>query len=308
MNPDTNFVAVGLFLLLGIAALVGLVMWLGDAGDSDPQASYVVQIDGNVNGLSNGSIVRYLGVNVGTVVDIVLHTESPEPVVEVFIEIAEGLPIGDASYATLVAQGVTGIANIDLANQLDLATPQQMHETGVPIIPFRPSGLSALLSGSGDLTTDARRLLARLNAWAGEQNRARVEDFLDNLLLLSETLAAEREQVPELMASMRNTLTRLENTAGGLEQAVKSDWPEIAGDLKTTSRNLAAASARVDGWLVANEGSVDRLLGDGLDEVTGLASDLREVTAQLNRLSARLREDPSQLIYRPQRDAVVAEP
>ena len=99
MNPHTNYVAVGLFLLFGSIALVGLVMWLGKAGDTAPTSRYVVQIDGNVNGLSNGSIVRYLGVNVGSVVDILLHTDTPEPVVEVWIEIQEGLPIGDATYA-----------------------------------------------------------------------------------------------------------------------------------------------------------------------------------------------------------------
>ena len=109
MNPHTNFVAVGLFLLFGSVALVGLVMWLGKAGDTTPMAGYVVEIDGPVNGLSNGSIVRYLGVNVGSVVDIVLHTESPQSlIVEVWIEIQEGLPIGESTYATLVCPGGHG--------------------------------------------------------------------------------------------------------------------------------------------------------------------------------------------------------
>lgn len=308
MNPHTNYVAVGLFLLFGSISLIGLVMWLGKAGDTEPAAGYVVQIDGNVNGLSNGSIVRYLGVNVGSVVDIVLHTETPEPVVEVMIRIQEGLPIGEATYATLVAQGVTGIANIDLANDLDLARPQAMHASGVPIIPFRASGLSALLSGSGDLTVDARRLLTRLNAWAGEENRNRVENILDNVYQLSEALAAESDEIPEMVASLKVTLASLERTAQGLESAVADDWPTMADDLKLASANLAAVTGRVDGWLARNEGSVDRLLGEGLDDVAGLIADLRQAADQLNRLSARLREDPSRLIYRPAQDPVVVEP
>jgi phospholipid/cholesterol/gamma-HCH transport system substrate-binding protein len=308
MNPHTNYVAVGLFLLIGSIALVGLIMWLGEAGDTAPKSEYVVQIDGNVNGLSNGSVVRYLGVNVGAVVDILLHTDADRPVVEVWIEIEEGLPIGDATYATLVVQGVTGIANIDLANDAELARAQQLHESGVPIIPFRASGLSALLSGGGDIATDARRLLARLNAWAGEENRVRVEDILDNLLELSESLAEQGREVPALVASLKETLSSLERTSKGLETAVVEDWPTIASDLKATSANLAAASHRVDGWLVRNEDSVDRFLGEGLDDMTGLVAELRQTSEQLNRLAVRLREDPSRLIYRPQQDAVVAEP
>ena len=308
MNPHTNFVAVGLFLLFGSIALIGLVMWLGKAGDTTPTARYVVEIDGNVNGLSNGSIVRYLGVNVGSVVDIRLHTEAVEPVVEVWVQIQEGLPIGEATYATLVAQGVTGIANIDLANDLGQARPQRMHESGLPIIPFRASGLSALLSGGGDLTEGVRRLVAKLNAWASDENRGRIEEILENLRLLSISLAAQSDEIPGLVDSLKGTLASLERTSLSLEGAVAEDWPVIAEDLKTTSANLSAASSRVDGWMARNEGSVDRLLGEGLDDVTALVADLRQTAEQLNRLSSRLREDPSRLIYRPAQDPVVAEP
>jgi len=308
VNPHTNFVAVGLFLLFGSIALIGLVMWLGKAGDTTPTARYVVEIDGNVNGLSNGSIVRYLGVNVGSVVDIRLHTEAVEPVVEVWIQIQEGLPIGEATYATLVAQGVTGIANIDLANDLGQARPQRMHESGLPIIPFRASGLSALLSGGGDLTEGVRRLVAKLNAWASDENRGRIEEILENLRLLSISLAAQSDEIPGLVDSLKGTLASLERTSLSLEGAVAEDWPVIAEDLKTTSANLSAASSRVDGWMARNEGSVDRLLGEGLDDVTALVADLRQTAEQLNRLSSRLREDPSRLIYRPAQDPVVAEP
>ncbi len=308
MNPHTNYVAVGVFLLFGSIALIALVMWLGKAGDTTRMSSYVVQIDGNVNGLSEGSVVRYLGVNVGSVSQILLHTETVDPVVEVWIEIQEGLVVDEATFATLVAQGVTGIANIDLANDQTLASPQVLHESGVPIIPFRPSGLSALLSGGGDLTAGAQQLITRLNAWTGEDNRHRVEEILKNLELLSGTLAEESEEIPELLRSLKTTLASLERSAEGLEGAIADDWPVIAADLKATGSNLSAASARVDGWLESNEGNVERLLGEGLTDVTGLVAELQGAAEELNRLSRRLREDPSRLIYRPVRDPVVAEP
>ena len=146
MNPHTNYAAVGFFLLVGVAVMVVLVVWLGQAADTTPRTGYVVRIESNVNGLSNGSIVRYLGVNVGSVVDIQLYTDT-RPFVDVFIEIEEGLPIDDSTYATLVSQGVTGIANIDLASDLKLARPLETHESGIPIIPFRATGLSAMLAG-----------------------------------------------------------------------------------------------------------------------------------------------------------------
>jgi hypothetical protein len=64
----------------------------------------------------------------------------------------------------------------------------------------------------------------------------------------------------------------------------------------------------VDGWLERNEDNVDRLLDEGLNDVAGLVVDLRQTAEQLNRLSTRLREDPSRLIYRAAQDPVLAEP
>jgi phospholipid/cholesterol/gamma-HCH transport system substrate-binding protein len=307
LNPHTNFVAVGLFLIAGIISVMVLIMWLGKAGDATPREEYVVQIHGNVNGLSNGSAVYYLGVNVGSVVAIVLHTED-EPMVEVHIQIQKGLPITEQTYATLVTQGVTGIGNIDLANDPNLDAPQRLHQSGLRVIPFRASGLSAFLSGSGDLTVDMQRLLARLNAWAGEENRERVETILENIEVVTSTLAEERQSVPEVMGSLKDAMASLERTTARIETSVTTDWPAIAGDLKQTSGHLAAASARVDGWLAENEGSIEQLLGPGFEDASGLAAELHAVTEELTRLSARLREDPSRLIYRPRTDAVVTKP
>jgi phospholipid/cholesterol/gamma-HCH transport system substrate-binding protein len=307
LNPQTNYVAVGLFLIGGVVSLVVLIMWLGKAGDTEPKASYVVEIDGNVNGLSNGSIVRYLGVNVGQVVDIVLHTEG-HPVVDVYIQIQKGLPIGEHTYATLVAQGVTGIANIDLANDPNADWPPVVHDTGVPVIPFRASGLNALLTGTGDITEEFLRVLARINDLVGDENRARAGEILENVRLVSETLASERDDIPTVMASLKRSLASLERTAKALEGAVSDDWPGISTDLKTAASNLADASARVDSLLARNDASLNELLGKGFEDMTALAGDLRTATQELTRLSARLREDPSRLIYRPQEDPVVAEP
>lgn len=307
MNPHTNYLAVGLFLVAGIAGVIILVVWLGKAGDATPRTGYVVEIPAGVSGLSNGSAVYYLGVNVGTVTGIELELGAP-PIVDVAIEIVAGLPVNEGTYATLVMQGVTGIANVNLENDLTTAQPLRMHASGVPIIPFRSTGLAALLSGSGDLTTELRGALAQLNLLLGERNRARVEQILGDIAAVTETVAGQREEIPEIVASLRAAMESLERTAGGLENAVQEDLPAIAADLKRLSANMASASGRIDSWLADNDANVDRLLGEGLDAVTGLATDLRGVAEQLARLSVRLREDPSRLIYRAQHDPVEVEP
>ena len=138
------------------------IIWLGKQGQTTPMAQYVVHIRSAVNGLSDGSTVRYMGVDAGWVVDIILHTDA-EPYVEVLIELDDFLPVNETTYATLVIQGVTGIGNIDLASDPENARPLRRNGAGVPVIPFRSSGLSAVLAGGGDITSAARRLLSQMN-------------------------------------------------------------------------------------------------------------------------------------------------
>ena len=64
----------------------------------------------------------------------------------------------------------------------------------------------------------------------------------------------------------------------------------------------------MDGWLEANDENVNQLLGEGIGSVTLLVEDLRVTADELTRLSTRLREDPSRIIYRTQHDPVVVDP
>lgn len=307
MNPHTNYLAVGVFLLLGVGAMVFLIVWLGQAGDTTPKASYVVQIRGAVNGLGAGSVVRYLGVDVGNVTTITLQKDAI-PFVEVLIEIDSEVPVDKNTYATLVVQGVTGIANIDLGSRHGATESLAIHSSGVPLIPFRATGLSAALASSGDLTTDARRLLAQLNALTSASNLERIESTLANLDTFSSHLAARSEDIPTLLSSLKSAAAKLREAAAGAQSAIADDWPEIAGDLKATSANLLAASRRVDSLLGGNQESIDQLLGTGPDSLPALIANLNDAAARLSRLSTRLAEDPSRLVYRGRHDPVVAEP
>jgi len=218
------------------------------------------------------------------------------------------LPVDAATYATLVSQGVTGIANVDLGSDPARAQPQVTHSAGLKVIPYRATGLSAILAGSGDLTTDARRLVAQLNAWVDDDNLRQLRAIFSNVEQVTTTLAGQRDAIPALLARLQSAAANVERTAQGLEAAVAEDWPIIAGDLKATSANLLSVSNRMDRLLASNDANIDRMLGEGLPSLTSLVVDLGELADRISRLSAKLSEDPSRLVYRARHDPVVAAP
>ena len=76
MVRDTNYVVVGAFVLLVIVMAVSFVFWYTDQQDKRTYRRYEIYFQGTVSGLTPGSPVRYLGVDVGKVVRISLEAQQ----------------------------------------------------------------------------------------------------------------------------------------------------------------------------------------------------------------------------------------
>lgn len=307
MNPQTRYLAAGAFLLLGSMLLVVLILWLGQRGERTPTSRYVVEIPSGIAGLSNGSTVRYLGVDVGNVQNIRLQT-TPQPYVEVLFDIHEHIPVDDSTYATLIDQGVTGISNVNLGSDPGQSIPPERSADGVVIVPFRASGLAAILADGDDISAGLKQLVAQLNELTRTENRDRIGSILSDLSQLSQGLAEYKNEIPMLLEDLRDAMASIRETADNLGRVVTHDLPPVTSDLKTVSMRLVAISTRVDDWLANNEVAIQGLLRDGAGNIPALVDDLRDTSSELLRLAASLREDPSQFVYRPRHDAVEVDP
>ncbi|MCC7060907.1 MAG: MCE family protein, partial [Burkholderiaceae bacterium] len=76
MEREANYAAVGAFVLLVVAMAVLFVYWYSDSVDRRDYTRYEIYFDGSVSGLSRGSPVRYLGVDVGRVVTMRVDRRS----------------------------------------------------------------------------------------------------------------------------------------------------------------------------------------------------------------------------------------
>ena len=113
MDRNTNYVVVGAFVLLVIGMALSFVYWYTDQKDKRTYQRYEIYYDGTVSGLTAGSPVRYLGVDVGKVARLMLDPKNRKRV-EVVADIEESAPIDTRTLALLSLQGVTGLLFIDL--------------------------------------------------------------------------------------------------------------------------------------------------------------------------------------------------
>src|ERR1700734_1836657 len=130
MDRDANYVAVGAFVLLVIAMAVSFVFWYSGQQDKRTYQRYEIYFEGSVSGLSAGSPVRYLGVDVGKVVRIALDPQQRKRV-QVIADVDSSAPLDAGTQASLSLQGVTGLLYIDLEEDPKSAStgplPQGQH-------------------------------------------------------------------------------------------------------------------------------------------------------------------------------------
>jgi phospholipid/cholesterol/gamma-HCH transport system substrate-binding protein len=296
MQSRVSYAAVGLFVIgLGIAlVLVGL--WLGTDVRADKTKRYSVYFEESVSGLYRSAPVRYRGVAVGEVERLALAENDPG-LVHVVIEVAEDTPVKTDTKAKLDPQGVTGILHLELTGGTAEA-PLLAADAGrpYPVIESTPSFITQLDQALTQSLATLDRLADQVSGVLSDQNQKNLEQTLANVERFTGALAANSarlestltqteqlmasgsaaaEQLPALMAEIRQTLQRFEATAAAVEQA--SDKLGAMGE--TGQRELQTIGRTT------------------VPEVNRLVDELQVLVDSLTGLSEELRANPRMLIF-----------
>lgn len=301
MGASRNL-AVGLFVLSAIALGIVLTVWITGQKGSEAASRYHVMIDSDVSGLMLGGPVFFMGVQVGTVTDLLIVPGNPAAV-RVELRVDDITPVDTGTWATLAAQGITGVSviNLSAAPGLHEALVAQA-EQELPVIPYRDSGFSALLSSAPAVMDKLDELLANANALINEENREAMRETLANVQNLSGSLAGQSESIAALPGTMDAALGDIREVTEQLQSLLVSAGPdarETLGNLERASGDLQAITSRLDGWLERHDDDIEAFGEEGLAQVPSLVEDTRAALEELEALLKTLRRDPSRAIYRP---------
>ena len=308
MYERTNYLAVGIFILIGALALLAVGVWVSGVGQTVPMSRYIIIFERDVNGLSEGSPVRYMGVEVGQVTLIQLFP-AEDAAIEVRIEIAASTPIDSGTYASLGYQGITGVAFINLA-----AKPGDQGELVVtaghdhPVIPTRDVGIAALLNSGPELLAQVNNVLDDFGMLLSEKNLSAATRSLENIEQFTGALTEQHSTLADLPVRMHESLDQLQVTLEGVAEFTEEAKPELLvamQNLRQTTDKMVKVSRSVEHWLVENDAAIDSFLAGGVGETAALVSDTREAVRELEKLGADLRNNPSRVIYKPKLDPVV---
>ena len=310
MEERSNYLLVGVFVLTALVASIGFVLWVAEVRTTKEPEEYVIVFDRDVSGLTVGSPVRYLGVDVGQVADMALITDEGTRVA-VRIAVSTEAPVDQGTYASLAYQGITGVAFITLAaDGGDYPALSVDPSFGHPVIPARDVGLAALLAESGNITTQVTTVLDRVNELLDGENRDSLGRTLANLEALTGSLAGQRDSIGQLPVELLAAVTRLRATLDQLSTLIDESQPDLrsaVAQVRDASASIASITDRFDRMLSHNNQPLDEFVGEGLGELPGLVADARSALRELDKLLVGLRENPSQLVHRPRQKAMTVE-
>ena len=307
MYERTNYLAVGVFILIGTLALVAVGFWIGGVGQTVPMSRYSIIFERNVNGLSEGSPVRYMGVDVGQVTTIQLF-RAEDTAIEVRIEVATSTPVDSGTYASLGYQGITGVAFINLAGD-----PGKQGEIAVtaghdyPVIPTRDVGIAALLNSGPEVLVQVNNRLDDIGVLFSEKNLNSARQILENLEQFTGALAEQRRALAAVPGRMNDSLDKLKTTLDLAAEFAAEAKPELlvaAENLRLATDKLVGVTGKVDYWLAENDAAIDSFLASGIGELAPLVTDTREAMRELEKLGTELRDNPSRIIYKPKLEPV----
>src|ERR1700730_33811 len=269
MDRDSNYFAVGAFVLLVTAMAVSFVLWYTDQQEKRIYLRYEIYFPGTVSGLTPGSPVRYLGVDVGKVARIMIDPQQRNRVL-VIADIESTAPIDGRTQASLSLQGITGLLFIDLQQDrkvtVAVTLPQGLN---YPVIRSAPSDFDVLLSNLPSLTTHLVELADRFNRAFSDENVRSFSATLENARAASERLPDTLREVQELVAPARHASQEVRGAAAEFRAIEVHSAPDIESaiaNIRHIADSLAKTSDRLEHFVADNEPGVSRFTHQSLPE------------------------------------------
>ncbi len=300
MEREANYAAVGAFVLLVIAMAGLFVYWYTDARGQRNFTRYEVYFDGSVSGLTQGAPVRYLGVNVGRVVNMYIDPRSASRV-QVIVDIDSATPVSDQSVAQLSQQGVTGVLFIDLLREAGTkpllpAVPSERY----PVIRSSKSNIDLLLASLPEMVGRASAALGRVELLLDDDNIKSITHAFSNLDTTTRALPDTIREIRSLVADLHETSDEFRATAASVRGVSDTAGPQLSAAMEhiaMVTAHLSDATDGLDQLIRENRGDIRGFTRESLPQVQILLQDSRAAITEVRDLMHSLRENPSQLLF-----------
>lgn len=320
MSERASPTAIGAFLVGAVAILVVGIAVLASSSWFTKQTTFVSLFSESVNGLESGAPVKFQGVPVGTVTELLIqidrHGKTFQVPVHYEINLAKlrtvsgtFVDLADAEVrASQIADGlrvklqmesfVTGQLYLELSYDTSAAPPvMESRATKFPELPTTPSLMAALGTGAGSVVADVVKVLFQVNKLLSEIDMPEINAAVVataqsvQRLVDAPEIRAALAQMPEATAQVTRTMSAVERLAVTTESAVGP----LSEQAERATTELALSLQVMRQTLEETRGLLSMDTGIGF-EMQAVLSSLREAADALQLLTITLEQNPDILL------------
>lgn len=274
MEPKTNYTIVGIIVLILAAALLSSLLWLSVGFESKTYNTYLVYIDESVHGLSEDSPVKFNGVKVGRVTSIQLDNANPQKI-KLLLKIESNVPITISTRATLVTQGFTGTTFLGLSAISPTLIPlEKTKDQPYPVIPYTMSFFNQLEENITTISDSLKHVF-------DQENAEYLKKILANFQQLSHTISENNRNIDQSLRDLPKVMHELTISVR---------------DVGNMANHMSGASDQVSKTMQAGKQSIDSITHQTIPEASALMQRLDVIAANLEQVSAMMRQNPAVII------------
>ena len=328
MENKANYALIGFFVLFFLVVSVAFAIWLSAASFNKQYDKYTVSFSGAVRGLSQGSEVRFNGIQVGEVLGISLAADDPNTVFAK-IQVTKDTPVDTQSFARLEPLGLTGLNYIQIFSGGEPFVPiTDLPNNEEHIIPGQMSQIDGLLDNGGSVIQGAQLSLNRFNSVLTPEAIGDFHAILKNVRRVTGDIDTSEFDMAELNAAIKAIRVAAENVSeasNGVTAASASvdktfrtelvsllERAEVSlgvvdKTLGTADKTLVTFDATGSGageLIVDARDAINRLTNSGLTDLEETIDGMRQLVTTLGRIADQVEKDPAQFLAGTEKELV----
>ena len=293
MERKAHYALIGTFVLVSLTALLAFTAWLSDAQFDKKYDNYEISFRGGVQGLSEGTEVRFNGLKVGDITELRIDPNDNNSVI-VDIQVESNTPVDFESIGRMEPLGLTGLNYIQI---IPGGPNSRLIKNSTDKDPFRLKGeasrIDLLLGSGGTVMESSQAALARINAVMTPEAIMDFHEILNNLKVITNNfvdLKVDPEIFNRTMQSIEQASSDVSLAADAVDLAAKDFDVLIENDVRTVLDRSKISMVKLDKTLVAIEAlskDSNQLITDGRDAINRLSNsgltDLEETIDSIRR-------------------------
>ncbi|MDP3284678.1 MAG: MlaD family protein [Desulfobacterales bacterium] len=305
--------AVGLFVVTGLAVAFVAIIWLGTSHYFEKGQLYSAYFDESVQGLSKDSPVKYRGVTIGRVQDILVAPDTA--LIEIVIKIESGLKPDKEVVAQLKSVGITGIMFVELDRkkkwELD-HSPKIGFPPRHTVIDTKPSEIKRFMDSLNLAISQINRMdlegisirskaaLDKLNAAISEakirQLSSDIKSSLDKWDRAMESIDRAGDTFNLFTKNTDKTVSNLNDTIKKLDNVVADNRDEIAGAIRNFNNAVNDAGKLIrEGTVLVQK--TDYNISSIQRQVSATMQSIEKTSESLNRSIDIISDQPAMLLF-----------